>query len=107
MNLPYEDNVRRDRIAVRPNALDSCNPFLIALLYSSRPSASIGGCNNCFCRDFTHCKPGLVKVVDIIIMDSVFHNYILYKGKPRAIRVRIFTEDSLIVDSSIKTRAEL
>ena len=107
MDLACEDDVWRDRIAGRPNALDSCNPFLIALLYGSRPSASIGGCNDCFCRDFAHCKPGLVEVVNIVIVDSVFRDYVPYEGKPRAIRVWIFVEDSLIVDSSIKTRSEL
>ena len=107
MDLACEDDIRRDRIAGRPNTLDSCNPLLVALLYGSRPSVSIGGCNDCFCRDFAHREPSLVEVVDVVIVDPVFRDYIPYERKPRAIRVWIFAEDSLIVDSSIKTRTEL
>ena len=78
MDLACEDDVRRDRITGRPDALDNCNPFLIALLYGSRSSASIGGCNDHFGRDFAHCEAGLVEVIDIIIVDSVFRDYVSY-----------------------------
>ena len=107
MDLACEDDVWRDRIAGRPNALDSCNPFLIALLYGSRPSASIGGCNDSLGGDLTHREACLIEVVDVVIVDTVFRDYVPYERKPRAIRVWIFAEDSLVVDSSIKTRSEL
>jgi len=77
------------------------------LLYGSRLSTSIGGRNDGFGRDFAHREASLVEVVDIVIVDPVFRNYVPYEGKPRVIRVWIFAEDSLIVDSSIKTRSEL
>ena len=76
-------------------------------MYGSRSSASIGYYNDHFGRDFTYREASLVEVIDIVIVDSVFRDYVPYEGKPRAIRVRIFVEDSLIVDSSIETRLEL
>jgi hypothetical protein len=77
------------------------------LLYSSWPPASVGGCNDSFSGDLAHREARFVEVIDIVIVDPLFRNYVSYERKPRAIRVRIFAEDRLVVDSSIKTRTEL
>jgi hypothetical protein len=77
------------------------------LLCSSWLATSFRGCNNHFRGHLAHRKPSLIKVIDIGIVYPVLRNYVSYEGKPRAIRVWIFAKDSLIVDSSIKTRLEL
>ena len=39
----------------------------------------IGGYNDYFYRDFTYYKPNLVEVIDVVIIDPIFYNHILYK----------------------------
>ena len=65
MDLTYKDNIRRDRITGRPDTLDNYNLFLVTLLYGFRSSASIGGYNDYFGRDFTYYEASLVKVIDV------------------------------------------
>ena len=48
---------------------------------------SIRGYNNSFGRDFTYRKSNLIEIIDIVIIDPVFRNYILYEGELRIIRV--------------------
>ena len=61
--------------------MDYVNLFLISLLYSSRASILIRGYNDYFFRDFTYRKPSLVEIINIIIIDPIFRNYIPYERK--------------------------
>ena len=50
----------------------------------------IGGCDDYFSRDFAYHEVYLIKIVDIVIINLIFHDYILYKRKLCVIHIWIF-----------------
>ena len=70
---------RRDRPPIGVNALDYGNLFLISRLGRFRFSTLLCTYNNHAARDNTHYKAGLVKVIDILYIDAIFRDYVLYK----------------------------
>ena len=95
---------RREVLPFGINAFDYCRLFLIARLYEFTSSTSIGTCNYHRGVDNAHHKARLVKVVEVVIKDTVFSSYVSYEGKPLANKLRIFIEGPLKVVRVIKTR---
>ena len=62
--------------SIQPQRLKSIHVF-----------TSIGGRNDSFGRDLAHREARLVEVIDIVIVDSVFRDYVSYEGKLRVIYV--------------------
>ena len=63
---------RRDAPTVRTDALDYGNPFSIARLDLFSFSAPIDTGYDHYGRDLAHYKASLVKVIDILVLDTVF-----------------------------------
>ena len=73
------------------NSLDYCCPFSITRLHSLWMSTSISTCNDHVCLDLAHHKPSLIKVVEIVICNTILGPHIHHKLKPILNHVLIFT----------------
>ena len=98
------DEERREIPPFSINAFDYCRLFPIARLYEFTSSISINTRNYHRGIDNAYHKARLVKVVEVVIKDTVFSSYVSYEGKPLANKLRIFIEGPLKVVRVIKTR---
>jgi hypothetical protein len=63
--------------------------------------------NYCSSRYYAYYKARLIKVIDILIKDTILSLYILYKSKLALYNLRILAESSLIVIFIIKLNFKL
>jgi hypothetical protein len=92
MVLAFDNDVRRNRPALRINALDYRSPFSVARLGQLRLAFSVRTCNNHRCDDLIHHKASFVKVIDVGIGDSVFRDRVAHKIKPALNKLWIFAQ---------------
>jgi hypothetical protein len=90
VDTSFIDNKGWDRVPCGADALDNCNPLLIAWLDKIRPCTSLRTYNYFHQPNYTYLEASLVKVVDIVVIYAVLSFGILYKLKPRANYLRIF-----------------
>ena len=98
------DKEWREILSFGINTFDCCRLFPIARLYEFTSSTSIGTRNYHRGIDNAYHKACLVKVIEVVIKDTVFGPYVSYEGKPLANELRIFIESLLKVVYTIKTR---
>ncbi len=99
-----EDQIWRYYKVVAANAFDRCSPFPIAWLKNLMSALSIGICNDYAAADNAHYKTGLVKVVEICILDRILFPYIVHQPKPRIYKLGIFAEGPLFIISTRQAR---
>ena len=58
-------------MAIRRNAANGRSPFSIARLNSLRSTNSFQTCNDHLRAYYTHYKAGLIKVIEIAVLDAV------------------------------------
>ena len=102
MVLALEDDEGRDRPSLCIDALDDRRPLPVALLNALWSSPTLRACNNCPSRYHAHHEARLVKVVDVIVRDTVLGFSILYKPEPASYNLRILAEGSPVVVLSIE-----
>jgi hypothetical protein len=88
--LAFDNNVRRNRPALRINALNHRSPFSVARLGQLKFAFFVKTYNNHRCDDLTHYKASFVKVINIGIGDPVFRDRIAHKVKPALNKLWIF-----------------
>ena len=98
------DEERREVPPFSINIFDYYRLFLITRLYKFTSSTLIGTCNYHRGADNAYYKARLIKVIEVVIKNTIFGLYVLYKGKPFANELRIFVEGPLEVVYVIKTR---
>ena len=91
-------------MTVTGDAVDSCCLFPIARLDALWLPDPIRMRDNHLRLDHTHHEAGLVEVIEVAVMDTVFIAHILNQPEPSLQRVGIFAEGSLVVINIRKTR---
>jgi hypothetical protein len=107
VEFALDNDERRDGLTVRTNALYHSNPFPIAWLDLPCLRTTVGTGYDHGGRDLAHQKPGLVKVPNIFLMDTVFGDHVPYESKPVTNYSWIFALGPLVVVRTRKTRLEL
>ena len=107
MVLAFDNNVRRDCPALGIDALDHRSPFPIARLGQLRLASPVRAYNNYRCGDLTYYKAGLVEVIDILVLDTVFSFQVREKRELARDFFNIFVEGPLIVVYTRKTCPEV
>ena len=107
MILAFDNDVQRDRPALKIDALDYRSLFQIARLCQRRLASPVRAYNNHRCGNLTYYKAGLVKVVDIGIGDPILRDRVVHKVKPALDKLWIFSQGPLIVVFTTKYRFEL
>jgi hypothetical protein len=97
-----EDNIWRNCPACRAYALDNSYPLTITWLYSFWSITSLCACNDYLASYNPYLKACLIKIEDVLIGDSVFLDYGLYKLKLSAYNLRVFTLRSTIIVRLVK-----
>ena len=98
---------RRDALTVRTDALDHGNLFAITRLDFLPLSGIIStGYDHCRC-DLTYHKASLVKVINVLILGTVFRLQAHEKREPARDLLSVFAEGPLIVVCTRKTRPEV
>jgi hypothetical protein len=91
--LAFNNNVRRDRPALKINALNHRNPFSVARLGQLKLAFSVKIYNNHRCGNLTHHKASFVKVINVGIGDPVLRDRVAHKVKPALNKLWIFAQD--------------
>jgi hypothetical protein len=104
--FPCKNNERQDRVTYRIDSLDNCNLFLITRLNLLCFCLPVRACHDHSCQNNAYHKPGLVKVIDILITDLIFHNCVVHKLKSTSNYVWIFIFGPLIFVFLLKTCPE-
>ena len=107
MDAPFINNKKWGYVPSSINALDNGNPLLIAWLNKLRLSTSFKTYNNFYRPNNAYLKACLIKVVYIIILNTVLNFSFLNKLKPRTNYLRIFLKYSLTVLYLIKGHFKL
>ena len=102
MDAPFINNKKWGCVPSGADALDNGNPFLIAWLNEFRLSTSLKTCNNFYRPNNAYLEAYFIKVVYIVVLDTVFDFSLFNKLKLRANHFRIFLEYSLTVLYLIK-----
>src|SRR5437763_13786962 len=95
--LTNNHNKRRYSPAVQIDTLDHYSLFPIARLYYLDLSIAFRTYHNYYGRDLVYYKFSLIKVLNVIFIDSIFGYYVLYKIKPALNYYWIFVLSSLVV----------
>ena len=90
MVFAFDNDVRRDRLALGINALDHRSPFPIARLGQLKLASPVKAYNNHRRGNLTYYKAGLVKIVNISIGDPIFRDRVAHKLKPASDKLWIF-----------------
>lgn len=96
------DKEQQEILPFSINILNYYCLFPIARLYEFTSSISISMYNYYRGIDNTYYKAYLVKVIEVVIKNTIFSLYILYKGKLLTNEFRVFIEGSLKVIDTIK-----
>ena len=107
MVLRGQDNEGRDSPAKSIDTLDHYCLFIVTRLGQLYLATAIRGRNHHTHADYSHYKPYLIKVIGIIIQDTILGLDILYKDKPLTNNLWIFVLGPLVVVSIQVTRMEL
>jgi hypothetical protein len=78
VDASFVDDEGQGRVPSSTDALDQCNLLAIAWLDKIRPCTSLRACNNLHCANHAHLEATLVKVVHIVVVDTVFGFGLLY-----------------------------
>ncbi len=81
MIFAFDNDKGRDRLASRINTIDRRCLLAIARLLRFCLATLLRARNNYCSRDNAYLKLGLIKVVDICLLDTVLCDYIPYKCK--------------------------
>jgi hypothetical protein len=100
------DNKRWSTKPSNTDVLDDCYPFAITWLDKLRLSMFLSTCNNLHGPNDTHLEASLIKVVDVIVMDTILGFGVLYQLKPRTNYLWILLEYPLPILSSIEGHLE-
>lgn len=103
----FHGDKRREALTVRTDTLDHGDPFPIARLDLLSLSAPIGAGYDYRGRDLAYHEAGLVEVIDILVLDTVFRLQIYEKRELARDLFRVFAEGPLVVVCTRKTRPEL
>jgi hypothetical protein len=71
VDASFVDDGGRGRVPSSTDALDQCNLLAIAWLDKIRPCASLRAYNNLHCANYAHLEATLVKVVYVVVVDTV------------------------------------
>jgi len=77
-----KDNKRWDCKASRTDRLNYGNPFIVTRLRCPRFPSPIYPYNYLYYSNYTYLEASLIKIIGIIIKDTVFSSCILYTLKP-------------------------
>ena len=99
----YHDE-RRDTLTVRTYTLDHGNPFPVSRLDLLSFTVTFSARNDYYGRDLAYYKAGLVKVIDILVLNTVLSLNILKKTKLAGNLFGILVKGPLIIVSTRKTR---
>jgi len=86
--------------------LDNYYPLSISRLGLFSPTAAVRGSNYHNGDNNTHYKAGFVKIIRIVVKDTILNFNVIYKGKPLANNYWIFAFSPLVVVFTRKTRPE-
>ena len=96
--FPCQNDIQRYNCSVQTCSCNYSCLFAIPLLSRPRSTSPFSTCYNHFRSDLAYTKPSLVKVLYILLLDSILVNCVLYKPKLHVIHIWIFAEDSLIIN---------
>jgi hypothetical protein len=102
----YDQKGRYHKTVAR-DTLNSRRPFSIASLQLLPSALSIGTCDDHTAADDSHHKAGLVKVIEVLVLDRVLGAHILHQPEPRVDFGWVFAESSLEVVRTWITRLQL
>src|SRR5450432_3978519 len=97
MNLAFKYNNWRQAPSSRRYTINRYNLFSIARLDCNRSVASLSTSYNLCSRYNPHLKAYFIKVVYILLFNTVLGNYILHQPKPVSNNLWIFAFGSLVV----------
>jgi hypothetical protein len=103
MDAPFVDNKRWDCVPRGADILNNSNPLSIAWLNKLWLSTSLRASNHFHRPNNAHLEASLVKVVYVIILDTILVFSLLNKLKPRANNLWIFLLYPLTVLCSVKS----
>src|SRR5450432_4943309 len=97
MNLAFKYNNWRQGPTSCRYAIYCCNPFSITRLDCNRSITSFYTSNHLCSRYNPHLKAYFIKVVYILLFNTILGNNILYQPKPVSNNLWIFAFGSLVV----------
>jgi hypothetical protein len=92
---------------LRAYRFKNCKPFTIPLDNCARSFTSLCCSNNLWCWAEPHCKAGLVKIPDIVFLNTVFLDGRLYRLEPVLNNPWVLLLCTLICDPSIISCTQL
>ena len=96
-NFAFKDHVQRQRIAIYADYFDCSNLFAISWLQETTPTVIFCPRNDLLRRYKAYYEPYLIKVIDILWLDTVLIDNALYSRKLLSQRFRVFVQGTLVV----------
>ena len=107
MDAPFVDNKRWDYVPHGTDTLDNGNPLLIAWLNELWLNMSLKASNHFYRPNNAYLEASLVKVIYVVILDTVLVFSLLNKLKPRANNLWIFLLYPLTILCSVESHLKL